>query len=109
MFELKARRVTFGYLQGDSKPCKGAVSLKSEIALSDIIVGDAKYLGLQIDSHYPLTSCNSVASTPKMDNETKQVRSIFFLFIYNENEFTDIVWNQLESRHFLRQLYFPSY
>jgi hypothetical protein len=60
---------------------KGAVSLKSEIALLDIIVGDAKYLGLQIDSHYPLTSCNSVASTPKMDNETKQVRSIF-LFIY---------------------------
>ena len=67
--------------------------LKIEIALSDIIVGDAKYLGLQIDSHYPLTSCNSVASTPKMDNETKQVRSIF-LFTYNE--FTDIVWNQLE-------------
>ena len=64
-------------LQGNSKPYKGAVSLKSEIALSDIIVGDAKYLGLQIDSHYPLTSCNSAASTPKMDNETKQVRSIF--------------------------------
>ena len=82
---------------------------KSEIALSDIIVGDAKYLGLQIDSHYPLTNCNSAASTPKMDNETKQVRSIFFLFIYNENEFTDIVWNQLESRHFLRQLHFPSF
>ena len=87
---------------------KGTVSLKSEIALSDIIVGDAKYLGLQIDSHYPLTSCNSAASTPKMDNETKQVRSIF-LFTYNEPEFTDIVWNQLESRHFLRQLYLPSY
>lgn len=44
-----------------------------KIESSDIIVGDAKYLGLQIDSHYPLTSCNSAASTPKMDNETKQV------------------------------------
>ena len=36
---------------------------------------DARYLGLQIDSHYPLTSCNS-APTPKMDNETKQVSSL---------------------------------
>ena len=79
--------ITVRYLQGDSKPYKGAVSLKSEIALSDIIVGDAKYLGLQIDSHYPLTSCNSAASTPKMDNETKQVRSSF-LFTYKETEFT---------------------